>query len=128
MPEFVAETCAPRDVPGAPMERAADIALAAGRASQRGGAVRFLGVILVPGEETCLWRYQAPSAGVVRLAMIRAGLRPGRITVAVPAGPAPRCQQADTNRVGQAADLRGAVRQAGRSRSISAGYSDRKGD
>ena len=87
MPEFVAETCAPRDVPGAPMERAADIALAAGRASQRGGAVRFLGVILVPDEETCFWRYQAPSAGVVRLAMIRARLRPGRITLAVPVGP-----------------------------------------
>jgi hypothetical protein len=123
MPEFVAETYAPRDVPSA-----ADLALAAGQASQRGGAVRFLGAILISDEETCFWRYQAPSAAVVRLAMIRARLRPGRITPAVPVGPAPRCQQADTNHVSQAADLRGAVRQAGRSRSISAGYSDRKGD
>jgi len=82
MPEFVAETYAPRDVPGA-----ADIALAAGQASQRGGAVRFLGAILIPDEETCFWRYQAPSAGVVRLAMIRARLRPGRITPAVPVRP-----------------------------------------
>jgi hypothetical protein len=32
--------------------------------------------------------------------------------------PGPKCQQADTNRVGQAADLRGAVRHAGCSRSI----------
>jgi len=87
MPEFVAETYAPRDVLGAAAARAADIALATGRASQRGGAVRFLGVILVPDEETCFWRYQAPSAGVVRLAMIRARLRPGRITPAVPVGP-----------------------------------------
>jgi len=67
--------------------RCADIALAAGQASQRGGAVRFLGAILIPDEETCFWRYQAPSAGVVRLAMIRARLRPGRITPAVPVRP-----------------------------------------
>jgi len=86
MPEFVAETYAPRDVPSA-----ADIALAAGQASQRGGAVRFLGAVLVPDEQTCFWRYQARSAAVVRLAMIRARLRPGRITLAVPVGPPDAC-------------------------------------
>ena len=87
MPEFLAETYAPRDAPGGAASRAAGIALGAGQASQHGMPVRFLGAILVPDEETCFWLYQAPSAAAVRLAMIRARLRPERITPAVLAGP-----------------------------------------
>ena len=87
MPEFLAETYAPRDAPGGAASPAAGIALGAGQASQHGMPVRFLGAILVPDEETCFWVYQAPSAAAVRLAMIRARLRPGRITPAVPVRP-----------------------------------------
>jgi hypothetical protein len=88
MPEFLAETYTPRGAPGAPgtsaaAPRAADIARAAGHASGPGAPVRFLGAIAVPGEETCFWLYQAPTAGAVRAAMAAAGLCPERITPAV---------------------------------------------
>ena len=89
MPEFPAETYTPR---GAPVPRPADAARAAGQASQPGAPVRFLHAIVVPEEETCFWLYQAPSAGAVRAAMTRAGLRPDRITPAIsirPPDPAP---------------------------------------
>jgi hypothetical protein len=86
MPEFLAEAYAP------PRRRRA-----AEEARQPGAPVRFLGAIAVPGEEICFWLYQAPTAGAVRAAMTRAGLRCDRITPAVcislpPArlGPAPR--------------------------------------
>jgi hypothetical protein len=83
MPEFLAETYAPRGVPGPVVPGAAGAALAADQASQDGAPVRFLGAILMPEEETCLWLYQAPSAGAVRAAMTAAGLQPERITPAV---------------------------------------------
>src|SRR5215467_7355952 len=83
MPEFLAETYAPRDGPGGAAPRAGDLARAAGQASGPGAPVRFLGAIAVPGEETCFWLYQAPTADAVRAAMIAAGLRPERITPAV---------------------------------------------
>jgi hypothetical protein len=83
MPEFLAETYAPRGVPGPAAPGAAGAALAADEACQDGAPVRFLGAILMPEEETCLWLYQAPSAGAVRAAMTAAGLRPERITPAV---------------------------------------------
>jgi len=70
MPEFLAETYAPRDAP-APV------------APRPGAPVRFLGAVLVPDEETCFWLYQAPSADAVRAAMTSARLRPERITPAV---------------------------------------------
>ena len=91
MPEFLAETYTPRDTAGA-CARAGDIALAAAQASGPGAPVRFLGAILVPGEETGFWLYQAPTAAAVRAAMAAAGLRPERITPAVtirPPHPAP---------------------------------------
>jgi hypothetical protein len=86
MPEFLAETYAPRGAPGTAAPTAAGLARA-GQASQDGAPVRFLGAILVPEEETCFWLYQAPSAAAVRAAMTRAGLRPERITPAVPVRP-----------------------------------------
>ena len=100
MPEFLAETYAPRDAPGADARRAAEIAAAAGQASQPGAPVRFLGAIAVPEEETCFWLYQAPSAAVVRAAMTLARLRPQRITAAISIRP-PRA------RPGPAPGLRG---------------------
>jgi hypothetical protein len=84
MPEFLAETYAPRLAPGLAAPSAADATLAADQAS---GPVRFLGAILVPDEETCFWLYEAPSAGAVRAAMTAARLRPERITPAVPIRP-----------------------------------------
>jgi hypothetical protein len=71
MPEFLAETYARRDAPGA-VSRAGDLAVAPGQASQDGAPVQFLGAILVPEEETCFWLYQAPSAAAVHEAMTRA--------------------------------------------------------
>ena len=71
MPEFLAETYAPRDAPGTATPSAAGAA-AAGQASQDRAPVRFLGAILVPEEETCFWLYQAPSAAAVHEAMTRA--------------------------------------------------------
>jgi Protein of unknown function (DUF4242) len=87
MPDFLAETYAPRGAAGTATPRAADIALAAEQASRPDAQVRFLGAIVVPEEETCFWLYKAPSAGAVREAMTRAGLRPERITPAVPVRP-----------------------------------------
>jgi hypothetical protein len=87
MPEFLAETYAPRGDGGIPAPSAADIALAAAHASGPQGTVRFLGAIAVPEEETCFWLYQAPSAAAVRAAMTAAGLRPERITPAAPIRP-----------------------------------------
>jgi hypothetical protein len=86
MPDFLAETYAPR---GDPTPRAGDLALAAGQASRPGAQVRFLGAVIVPDEETCFWLYQAPSAAAVCAAMCRARLRPLRITPAVPVRPPP---------------------------------------
>jgi hypothetical protein len=87
MPEFLAETYAPQLAPGPAAPGAADAALAADQASGPGGPVRLLGAIFVPDEETCFWLYQAPSAGADRAAMTAAGLRPERITLAVPIRP-----------------------------------------
>jgi hypothetical protein len=89
MPEFLAETYAPR---GAAAPGAAGLTRAAGQAGGRGAPVRFLGAIAVPEEETCFYLYQAPTAAAVRAVMTAAGLRPDRITPAVPIwppGPAP---------------------------------------
>jgi hypothetical protein len=95
MPEFLAETYAPRGAPGAAAPRAADIALGAGQASPPGAPVRFLGAILVPDEETCFWLYQAPSADAVHAAMTPrpAAARadyPGRSGQAARGRPGPR--------------------------------------
>ena len=73
----------PRGAPATAAPSAAGVALAAGQTSQDGGPVRLLGAVVVPEEETCFWLYQAPSAGAVRAAMTRAGLRPEWITQAV---------------------------------------------
>jgi len=83
MPEFLAETYAPREGPGGTAPSAGDIARAAEQASGPRAPVRFLGAVIVPGEETGFWLYQAPTAGAVRAAMAAAGLRPERITPAV---------------------------------------------
>ena len=82
MPEFLAETYAPRDPPGTgtAARRAAQAALAADQASRPGAQVRLLGAIVMPEEETCFYLDPAPSAGAVRAAVTRAGLRPDRIT------------------------------------------------
>ena len=83
MPEFLAETYAPRAGPGAAAPAPGDIARGAAQASSPGAPVCFLGAIAVPGEETCFWLYQAPAADAVRAAMTAAGLRPERITPAL---------------------------------------------
>jgi hypothetical protein len=89
MPEFLAETYTPREGPGAAAPRAGDLARAAAQASQPGAPVRFLGAIMVPGEETCFWLYEAPSVDAVRAAMSAARLHPERITPAVTLRPPP---------------------------------------
>jgi hypothetical protein len=76
MPEFLAETYAPRDPPGTgtAARRAAQAALAADQACQPGAWVRLPGAIVVPEEETCFYLHQAPSdAGYRPLPPIRAG-------------------------------------------------------
>jgi hypothetical protein len=89
MPEFLAETYTPREGPGGAAARAGDIAWAAGQVSQPGAPVRFLGGVIVPGEETGFWLYEAPSADAVRAAMSAARLHPERITPAVTLRPPP---------------------------------------
>ena len=83
MPEFLAETYTPRDAPGTAAADAGDLARAAAHAGGPGAPAQFLGAIIVPGEETGFWLYQAPDADAVRAAMTAAGLRPERITPAV---------------------------------------------
>jgi hypothetical protein len=90
MPEFLAETYAPRGAGAPAAPGAAWAALAADQASQDGAPVGFLGAILMPEEETCLWLYQARWAGAVRAAMTAAGLQPERITPAVSIRPPDR--------------------------------------
>jgi hypothetical protein len=87
MPEFLAETYAPLGAPGTAAPRVSDAALDAEQVSQPGAPVRLLCAILVPEEETCFWLYRASSADAVRAAMTRTGLRPERITRAVPVRP-----------------------------------------
>ncbi len=84
MPEFLAETYLSRL---APAPGAASLARAAERVSGQEAPVRFLGAIHVPEEETCFYLYQAPAAVGVHTAMTAAGLRPERITRAVPIRP-----------------------------------------
>jgi len=81
MPEFLAETYAPR---GAAAPGAAGLARTAAQVSGPGAPVRFLGAIAVPEEETCFYLYQAPTADA---AMTAVRLRPDRITPAVPTWP-----------------------------------------
>jgi len=83
MPEFLVETYAPSGAPGTATRRAKDIALATEQASGPGASVQFLGAVFVPEEETCFFLYRAPSVAAVRAAVIRARLRPQRITPAV---------------------------------------------
>jgi hypothetical protein len=89
MAEFLAETYTPREVLGAAAPGISDIARAAEQASGPGAPVRFLGAIIVPGEETGFWLYEAPSAEAVRAAMSAARLHPERITPAVTLRPPP---------------------------------------
>ena len=84
MSEFFAETYTPRL---APAPCAGDVARAAAQASGPQAPLRFLGAVAVPEEKTCFWLYQAPTAAAVRAAMTAAGLRPERITPAVPIRP-----------------------------------------
>jgi hypothetical protein len=87
MPEFLAETYAPRDAPDLLTPGAAAAALAADQITDQGTQVRLLHAIILPEDETCLYLFQAPSASAVRAAMTRARLRPDRITPAVPVRP-----------------------------------------
>jgi hypothetical protein len=87
MPEFLAETYAPRPAAGPAAPGVAGMPLAAGPASGPGAPARCPGAVAVPGDQTCLCPYQAPSAGAARGAMTRAELLPGRITRAVTARP-----------------------------------------
>jgi hypothetical protein len=83
MPEFLAETYAPRDAPDIPERRAGEAALAADQVSEEGAQVSLLRAIFVPEDETCFYLYQSSSADAVREAVTRACLRPERITQAV---------------------------------------------
>jgi hypothetical protein len=85
MPEFLAETYTPCDMPGTAAPHAGDIALAAEQVSRPEALVRFLRAIAVPDEEACLYLFQAP--GAFCKAMTRARLRPERITRAVSVRP-----------------------------------------
>jgi len=85
MPEFLAETYAPRGAASVP--GAAALARAARHASGPGAPVRFLGAIAIPEEETCFYLYQAPTADAAHAALTAAGVRPDRITRAVPLWP-----------------------------------------
>ena len=60
MPEFLAETYAPRDASGAAVSRAGNLAVAAGQASRLRVSVRIAGAIVVPDDETCFCLYRAP--------------------------------------------------------------------
>jgi hypothetical protein len=101
MPEFLAETYAPR---GAAAPSAANLARAAWQVSSPGAPARFLDAIAVPGEETCFYLYQAPPAAAARAAMTCARLRPYRITPAMPLPPPPPARPGGAPAVGAGAD------------------------
>ena len=102
MPEFLAETYTFWGAHGTSAAAPApgDLARAAAHASGPGAPARFLGAIIVPGEETGFWLYQAPTADAVRAAMTAAGLRPERITPALTIGPPPPARPGSTAAAG----------------------------
>jgi hypothetical protein len=57
--------------------------LASVELEREGTPVRYVRSILIPGDETCLHLFQAPSAEVVREVSERAGLSAQRIVEAV---------------------------------------------
>ena len=57
--------------------------LASVELQREGKPVRYVRSILIPGDETCLHLFQAPSVGAVREASERAGFSPQRIVEAV---------------------------------------------
>ena len=85
MPQFLAETYAPRDAADVVALRG-KVALAPEQVNQETAPVCLLGAIVVPEDETCFFLYQAPSADAVHEAMTRAGRPPERITQAVSIG------------------------------------------
>src|SRR5215813_4436700 len=82
MLEFLVETYAESEPTILLAARVDDAAMAAEQVREAGTEVRLLQVIFVPGDETCFYLYQSPSAEAVREALTRAGLRFERISEA----------------------------------------------
>lgn len=81
MTSFLVETYAPSAIALADAEARAR--LAAVELARSGTPVHYIRSIFVPGDEMCLYLFEAPSAEAVREASERAGLSPGRIVEAV---------------------------------------------
>jgi hypothetical protein len=86
--EFLVETYAESEATNLVAARVDAAALAAEQVREAGAEVRLLHVILVPGDETCFYLYQSPSADAVRQALIRARLQVERISEAISIKPA----------------------------------------
>lgn len=78
------ELYAPASTEGSGPQAAED---AARRLRDEGVAVRYLGSIVIPGDETCFHVFEAPSAEVVRKVGRRAGIRFERIVPVVEVQP-----------------------------------------
>jgi hypothetical protein len=88
MAEYLLETYVARTDTDA-VERGGKLAKAAAEElAHEGTAVRYLGSILVPEDETCFYVYEASSADAVRAAAERASLPAARVLEAetVPSG------------------------------------------
>jgi hypothetical protein len=85
MAYFLAELYLPSTRPGGAAEAAARARAAADDLARDGDALRFLRIIFVPGDETCLVAYEAAAAETVAAAGRRAGLEFERIVAAIEA-------------------------------------------
>lgn len=81
MTSFLVETYAPAAIALADVEARAR--LEAVELARAGTPVRYIRSIFVPGDEMCLYLFEAPSGEAVREASERAGLVPERIVEAV---------------------------------------------
>lgn len=81
MTSFLVETYAPAAIAHADAEARAR--LAAAELARAGTPVRYIRSIFVPGDEMCLYLFEAPSAEAVREASEGAGIVPERIVEAV---------------------------------------------
>jgi hypothetical protein len=84
--EFLVETYASCETPSTAARHVEDVSLAADQLTQAGVAVRLQRAIFVPEDDVSFYLFESSSAGAVRNAMTRAGLRFDRITEATSTG------------------------------------------
>ena len=82
MPSYVVERYRSRSDPDSLPAVADRLAAGARHVSQEGTSVRYVETIFLPGDETCLYTFEAESAADVRAVLRQAGIEVDRIVPA----------------------------------------------